>query len=323
MKKVLAVLGAAALLSAIGIGYSLTRPSTPVTRTAQLAINPWPGYELLYLAEKKGFFKEEGLNLKLKQFSTLEDVRHSIENGAVEGICSTTADVVQATIHSGKTIQTVLVPDYSNGGDEIIGLDSIRSPKDLKGKSIGVEPKSVGALVLARALAKHHLTWQDVKVLYLDQAAMTPALQSGQIQAAVTYPPFSIGMMKEVQRAHRIFDSSQIPGEIVDVVSFDKSYLDQHPEVPPALRRVWGKALDYLQTHPDDAIAIMAQREGITPAEFKEALSGLSLVSVQDQTSYLQPAGKLESAYAATIATLRTTGDLTRDFAPNESFVRH
>ena len=112
-----------------------------------------------------------------------------------------------------------------------------------------------------------------------------------------------------------------MPGEIVDVVAFDAAYLKDHPELQPALRRVWARALAYMQSTPQEAIDIMSRREGISPDEFKAALDGLHLVSAEEQTAYFDEGGQLERATDFTIQTLTAIGDLTQLPGQAKSFI--
>jgi len=129
-------LGAVALVLALIVASTFNLLGGPRDdgKPARLAINPWPGYELLYLAEQKGFFKEEGLNVVLKQFSSLEDVRNAFENGTVDGICSTLVEMIQAKANKGKLAQVALVADFSSGADEIQALREVADVKALKGR---------------------------------------------------------------------------------------------------------------------------------------------------------------------------------------------
>ena len=60
-------------------------PQPPV----RIGINFWPGYEFLYLAEKQGFFKQEGVPVELIQFSSMGDARRAFERGQVDAMAVT------------------------------------------------------------------------------------------------------------------------------------------------------------------------------------------------------------------------------------------
>lgn len=247
-----------------------------------VAINPWAGYELLYLAEVKGFFNEEGANIQLVQLDSLSDVQQAYLNGHVDGLASTLIEAVQIGHLGGDPIKIVLVPDFSNGGDVIIGSPRAGSMSELKGKKIGVEVSSLGIFLLQRALEKQNLSLHDVDVINTTQNEGHGKLSRGDIDALVSYAPFSLQILNDMQYKI-IFSSKDIPFEIIDTVSISQKILDENPKLVDQLRRAWQKSLDYMNKNKEDAYAIMAKREGVSSAEFTAALSDLMLLSIEDQ----------------------------------------
>ena len=133
-----------------------------------IGINPWPGYEFLYLAEQKGFFKQVGANIKLVQLASLTDAQETYIEGHTDGMTSTLTEVVQAPFLGGKPLNVVLVTDYSNGGDVIIASKDIPDLTSLKGKTVGCEVSSLGIFILQRALKTVGLTLSDVTVVNVE-----------------------------------------------------------------------------------------------------------------------------------------------------------
>lgn len=274
-------------------------PSKPVT----IAINPWPGYEPLYLAEFKGFFKAQKLDIKLVQLASLSDVQLAYSNRHVDGMASTAVEAVQVNFLGSKPNKIVLVPDYSNGGDVIIAGKQVVSMSDLKGKKVGAEVTSLGIFLLERALGKHHMSLTDVEVVNIDQAEAKASLESGAIDALVTYPPFSIQIAAS-DDYRTIFTSAEIPKEIIDVVSLSEETIQKHPGLVAKLHKAWQMALDYMRDNPEDAYQIMAQREGISAAEFEASLTDLIFLDSQEQRALLSADSRLQSSMQAVCTTL-------------------
>jgi Integrase core domain/NMT1-like family len=90
----------------------------------RVGINPWPGYEFLYLAQEKGVYREEGLEVRLVEFSSLSDARRAYERGQINAIAATVIEVLQARDNSSRSPQIVQVTDYSNGADVILDIFS-------------------------------------------------------------------------------------------------------------------------------------------------------------------------------------------------------
>lgn len=296
-----------ALMAALGAAW-WTNQSRPIP--LRIGISPWPGYEFIYLAEQKGFFREEGLNVEIKQFSSPEeDIRNAFEQGKIDGMCNALPDTLRAYINSGRQIRIVLAIDYSNGADVILAKTPFRTFRDLKGKNIAVEPLSLGMVMLYRAAQIEGMKLEDFNLLNFSQAEMEKALRENKADAAVTYPPVSLQIQSQAEMSV-IFDSSKIPGEITDILALDAAFLDKNPRAVPALRRAWSKALSYAATHKEDAFGIMAARERIDPADFEASLQGIHIIPASDQASMLKPGGPMETSIAATIATLESAGAL-------------
>ncbi len=62
-------------------------------RVLRVGVNPAPGYELIFLAEEKGFFREEGVEVRLVEFTCLADCRRAFERGQVDLIGGTVVRV--------------------------------------------------------------------------------------------------------------------------------------------------------------------------------------------------------------------------------------
>lgn len=314
-RAVSAAAGLAALLAGCG------RESNVPLR---IGINAWPGYEFLYLAQEKGYYTKEGVSVRLVEFNSLSDARRSFERGQIDGLGTTVVEVLQARDHSPRSPQVVQVVDYSDGADMILTQPGITNAEGLRGKRVGVELASLGVFVLSRGLEKHGLKLEDVQTVSCDQVSMESQFLKGELDAVVTYPPTSI-KLRNHGKAHRFFTTSEIPGEVVDVIAFDAELCRRRPEAIAKVLRAFHRAIRYEREQPADAHAIMARREGISPAEFRDALTdGIRMVGPGEQLDYLRPGGKLARVIDATDRALRQSGQVEgqdrREGASNPAF---
>lgn len=289
---------------------SLVSCSEKKPEPLRIGTNAWPGYEFLHLAAAKGFFEEAGVDVMLLEFSSLADCRRAYERGQLDGMACTVIEVLQARDQSRRSPQIVQVVDYSDGGDVILGSGAIQSGKELRGKRIGVELASLGVYVMARGLEELGLDMESVEVVSTDQLSMEEALKNGEIDAAVTYPPTSIRLLRE-PGVQVLFSTKQVPGEVVDVIAMEKSVCDSRQGDVQAVIHSFNRAVKYARQHPDDAHAIMAKRQGITTQEFSEILSdGIVMVGADEQSEFFKPGGKLEQVVERSDKVLRKTGQL-------------
>ncbi|QSX40930.1 ABC transporter substrate-binding protein [Shewanella cyperi] len=274
----------------------------PATKVV-IAINPWPGYELLYLAQQQGYFAEEGLRLELVQVASLSDAQRAYLAGGVDGFTGTLIEAVQVAMLGGKPLKIALLADYSAGADLIVAPEHFTSMTQLKGRTLGCEVSSLGIYFLARALMANGMTLDDVKVINVEQGDGNRQLAAGTIDAMVTYPPYSIALLKH-EGMQQLFSTREIPGEVLDIVSVSESLLRREPDFPAKLQNVWQKVLEYHMRHPEEANALMARREGISAAEFNASLNGLALLTREAQQQLLADRERLSGMLDSVCDTL-------------------
>ncbi|MBL4869148.1 MAG: ABC transporter substrate-binding protein [Pseudomonadales bacterium] len=278
----------------------------------RIGINPWPGYEFMFLAGHKGFFKRVGLDIELVQLGSLSDAQRAYINGKTDGMATTIIEAVQSSPLGGAPLKVVLIPDYSNGGDVIVANKSVGDMKSLKGKKVGCEVSSLGIYILQRALSRAGLTLQDVEVVNVEQFQGEKYMLEGIIDAFVSYPPVSVKILNHNQY-HTVFTSAEIPNEIIDTISLSETIIKANPDLVPKLHLAWQLALDYYKTNPTDAIAIMAKREGIAPDEFAGVLSDLVILDNAEQIKIFSDPDKLQTAAKSVCETLVHVESISTD----------
>ena len=260
-------------------------------KTIRIGLNPWPGYEFLYLAKELGLYKKADLDVKIIDLSSLTDVKRAFERGQIDVMASTSIEVIMTREESDKKAKIFYVADYSNGSDIIIGVDSIKSVKDLNKVRIGIEPGTLDVYTTFLALKEANLTFDSIEVVPMSQIEMASMIKDKKIDAAATYPPFSLEVLPDTN-VHEIFNSSQLKGLITDVLSADESFILSNTDKIEKIKHVFDQAVDYYENNKEIAIGIMAKHQNISSEEFAEGLSGLEVLRFKDQKEYFEN-GKL------------------------------
>jgi NitT/TauT family transport system substrate-binding protein len=107
----------------------------------------------------------------------------------------------------------------------------------------------------------------DFKLRYDGPKALVAQLQRGVLDAVVTYTPHSDGLTAD-PRWRVLFSSSQIPGEVVDVLAVSPELQRRDSKLVAALVRTWWAARQLAAEQPQQATALMAKRQGVTPEQF-------------------------------------------------------
>ncbi len=256
----------------------------------RIGIDQYPGFEHLFIAKNEGIFKEVGLEIELVELSSLVQVRRAFERGKIDGMASTLVELLEAYKYSGRVAQVVLVIDFSNGADVILASPEIKSIHDLMGKRIGVESSSLSMYLTNRAIELNNMKSSDVMMVSMDQHKMLHTIENGEVDAITTYPPTSI-TTKKLLEVNTIFDSSQIPNEIIDVLAIDNTILKRYPDIQTKLHQAWHKTNKFIQTNPDTAYEILVERLPISIEEFKDSMHNIDLAPTEKQKEYLKPNG--------------------------------
>lgn len=266
---------------------------SPPSRHEPLSIgmDAWPGYDLLYVAQARGYLRDQGVEVRFIDYPSLTDARDAFERGQLDGFASTLIEVLQVRHSVDREPVIALVTDYSNGSDVLLARPYVGDVAALRGRRVGVELDSVSLYLLARALQKAGLSLRDVQIVPLPQGRILSAVEQDAVDAVVTYPPVSFDI-EQVRGMHPLFTSRDIPRELVDVVSFERSVYEQRREELDALRRAWHRAVTYYRTDPEGAIAIIAERKRATPAATGRAMAGLQLIDGMRQRLFLGDAAE-------------------------------
>jgi NitT/TauT family transport system substrate-binding protein len=288
----------------------------------RIGFNPWPGYEFIYLAKVKGFYEANGIDVKLVELNALGDVRRAFERGQIDIMASTMVEVLIAAENTGRTLRIIAVSDASNGSDMLLARQPISKVAELKGKRVGMEGATVDVLVAGAALRSAGLSFKDVEVVGKAQDDLVADLEAGRVDAIETYPPYAIQLMKS-GHYNKVFDTSKIPGEIVDTISVDADVLESRGEDIERYLKAYFQAFDYYSENPEESSEIMGKREGVTGAEFREAIAGMEILGRDAQAPYLLADGiggqVLQRASDALLATgwLKSPANIPAFFDPD------
>jgi NitT/TauT family transport system substrate-binding protein len=303
------------LLAALSAGCSQAEGSLRV------GANIWPGYEPLFLARSLGYYKDQPI--KLVEFTSSTEVIRAYRNGLIE-VAAFTLDEALLVFEKQPDHRIVLVCDFSDGADMILGRPDLRSIKDLKGKRVGGETTALGAYILSRALELNGMSAADISMVEVALPEHEKAYLSGRVDAIVTFAPHGARLL--AAGARKLFDSSQIPGEIVDVMTTRRNLTEPQNRTLAVLVSGWFKALEYLRENPSDAAERMARRESLTAGQFLDGLQGIRLLDREVNRRLLGRSGNnLSAAVGKLSAIMRAKNLLTTIPEPpllDDSFVK-
>jgi NitT/TauT family transport system substrate-binding protein len=146
-------------------------------------------------------------------------------NGNVDAACLTNIDSLAPSV-SRKAV-AILPTSTSAGADACLVPAAITEVKQLKGKTVRGLASSVSQYAFDKGLEALGEDPKDYTFENLDPVQVGVALQSGKIEAGITWNPVVLETLKANPTLHRLFDSSLIKGHIIDMVTASRESLDR------------------------------------------------------------------------------------------------
>lgn len=270
------VTAAAAL--ALALGACLREPPEPL----RVGTNPWPGYEPLHLA--RDLKLAPGLDWQLRELPSASAALAAFRNRSLDA-AALTLDEVLLLLHDGVDVRVVQVLDVSLGGDALVARPEVASLADLRGRRIGVESSALGAYMLARALQAAGLGAAQVRPVPVAVDMHAKAYGDGSVDAVVTFEP--VKSLLQARGAKVLFDSSQIPDEVVDVLVVHAEVTSRRARAVAALLEGWHRGVEHLRSGGADP-ARLARRYGVPVDMASRLYDGLRLVDREENRRFLE-----------------------------------
>lgn len=273
-----------------------TPPQQDVLR---VGTNQWIGYETLYLARDLGF--HNSTTIKLKELTSTTETLRAFKRGQLD-VAALTLDEALFLAQTEPDLRIFLVMDISHGADKVIAIKSIQQLSDLKGKTISIERSALGAYLLHNLLEAAQLKLEDITVDSATVDQHFDRMTRGISDAVITFDPVASSLSRLGYRS--IFDSSQIPNKIVDVLVTKQSVIDQQPHNISALVSAQWQSLAYIQNNPDSAYQKIASRLHIDVTDLADSYKMLKLPEQTQNQQLLSPENA--SGLAPTLSELST-----------------
>ncbi len=266
----------------------------------KIGYSDWPGWVAWEIAIEKNMFEEVGVDVQFEWFDYVASM-DAFAAGQLDAVTMTNGDAL-VTGATGAQNVMILINDYSNGNDMIVGAPGINSISDLKGKKVGVELGFVVHLLLMNGLEKAGMSESDVNLVNVPTNETPQVLASGQVDAIGAWQPNSGQALKLVPNSKPIYTSADEPGLIYDVLAVSPSSLAARRDEWKKVIDAWYMAVDYLNDPEtrDDAISIMAARVGIEPAEYEAFIDGTKILTKQEAQAFMKKADGFGSLYGST-----------------------
>lgn len=254
----------------------LVNAQTEPTKPIKIALTVWVPNFLTYVAQEKGIFDRNNVDVNIKLFPNYSDAVKAYSNGEYDGILIVYSDAI--ILNSEGVDSTVVYNlDSSFNADAIVGSGNNLS--NVMGKKIGVEGiNSFSHFFVLKSLGKIGLSEGDVEFVDVPAQNVSMALKSGEIFASHTYEPF---VSNAVENGFNIlFTGAEIPGVITNVLSFHSDIVEERPQDIQNIIKSINEAKKDYDKYKEKSIEIMSSKSGLTQTEIKSSLSNVKILNL-------------------------------------------
>lgn len=257
---------------------------------------PWGYLEDSGIMDK--WAEKYGIDVEIVQINDYVESINQYTAGAFDGVSATNMDTLSIPSGGGVDTTALIIGDYSNGNDAVI-LKGEGTIEDLAGKPVNLVELSVSHYLLARGLDSVGLAERDLDgVINTSDADMIAAYATDDVQAVVTWNPLVSEILGSNPDATNVFDSSAIPGEILDLMVVNSETLADNPDFGKALVGAWYEVMGLMAAGDEEALTAMAEASGTDLEGYKAQLAATEM--------FYDPADAVAQASSADLPTTMT-----------------
>lgn len=266
------------------------REAAAVERTSfNVAWSIYVGWMPWDYADQSGILKKwatkYGIKIKLTQVNDYVESINQYTAGTFDACVMTNMDMLTIPAAGGVDSTALIVGDFSNGNDGVVLKGKGKKLEDIRGQKVNLVELSVSHYLLVRALASAGMRERDLKIINTSDADIVAAFATPASTAVVTWKP-QLSSVLAAPDAQLVFDSSKIPGEIIDLMVVNSAALKANPNLGKALVGAWYETLAVMLKNDaagKAAQASMAKASGTDLAGFNSQLATTRLFSTPDQ----------------------------------------
>lgn len=245
----------------------------------QVAWTIYVGWMPWDYAQDKGIVdkwaKKYGIEIEMVQVNDYIESINQYTAGKFDACVMTNMDALTIPAAGGVDSTALIMGDFSNGNDGVVLKDK-KTLAEIKGQSVNLVELSVSHYLLARGLESVGMSERDVKVMNTSDADIVAAFTSDEVTAVTTWNP-QLSELTSMKNASLVFDSSKIPGEIIDMLVVHTDTLNDNPKLAKALTGAWFEVLELMKKGDTEALEFMAKASGTDLAGYKSQLASTKM----------------------------------------------
>lgn len=223
--------------------------------TIALFSGPYPG--LIYLADGLGYFRDEGVDVKLSVFPDGKNAFAEVLAKRADLATLYETPIAYETLH-GQRLAILTTLHESTLTSAVIGRKDrgINRVVDLQGKRIGITPETHSESFLYVLLIEAGLAISDVKTIDIRSEKMVEALKTGQVDAISSWHPHTTHAAQALGSNRVTTFHSDVYTDLL-VLACLQDYVASHGKSLSAIVRAVMRAESFLKSNETDALTMI------------------------------------------------------------------
>ncbi|MBW9271026.1 MAG: putative urea ABC transporter substrate-binding protein [Candidatus Thiodiazotropha sp. (ex. Lucinisca nassula)] len=262
-----------------------------------------------------------GIDIEVVQINDYIESINQYTAGEFDACTMTNMDALTIPAAGGVDSTALVVGDFSNGNDGVV-LKGKEKLADIKGQKVNLVELSVSHYLLARGLESVGLSEKDLTVVNTSDADMVAIYGTDDVTAVATWNPL-LSEITSMPNSTKVFDSSMIPGEIIDLLVINTETLKANPKLGKALVGAWYEIMSVMSGSDKagiDAKTHMATASGTDLAGYEAQLASTEMFYTPAAALELTNSEKL-LATMEHVANFSFKHGLLGDGAPDAGFI--
>jgi ABC-type nitrate/sulfonate/bicarbonate transport system substrate-binding protein len=283
----LLILGALCLAFTSGCSRESDWNASKEVENILIAVTPWPASAALYVAQEKGYFKDEGLDVAFDSYISGHLGLDALFSGKADLATVGDTPIARAVIE-GKPVTVIATLCEVNRAVLIVARRDrgILTPGDLKGKTVGVVEGTTAEFFLHIFLTTSYIPRTEVRIVGLETEEVVDALVGGEVDAVSTWFPHTIAARDRLGDNGIVLDDPSIYKMTWNITAA-KDFAGSHPErIGKALRAIV-RANRFIVERPGEARAVTSGNIGAEGGHFETEWDNYRFTAALDQSLLL------------------------------------
>jgi NitT/TauT family transport system substrate-binding protein len=211
---------------------------------------------LIYVAQDKNFFKNNGLSVTIKEFDTGTATSDALLKGQAD-LATMAEFLTVGNIFQKQDISIIGTMDKTNT-QTLIGLKSrgISKITDLSGKRVGLGERTSSEFYLGRLLDLNGMDISRVTLVDLPPSKLDGSLANNVVDAVVGWAPYS-NQIQDHFKSDTVSWEVQLNQPVFGLIIGKTDWVKNNPEIVRRFLKSLNDAVDFLLKNPDQAKAIV------------------------------------------------------------------